>query len=161
MTTAGYAIDTSSVMGIEGCTDPADVWAGLDALVAAGRLFTVKVVFDELRRNDPSCHDQLHRHYSKIVVPDTELWALVGPLAMRYPEMSKPFSFRDRADAWILALAQLKGLTVVCEERNDGPRRPRSMSYVCEQEGIPCINLDGLVQDERLLGNVALDPPGT
>ena len=109
MTAAGYAIDTSSVMGIEACADPVGAWARLDALDGANRLCTVRFVFDELQRNDQDCYERLHQHYRTIVVPDTELWALVGQVALRHPAMAKPFASRDKADAWIVALAMDRG----------------------------------------------------
>ena len=144
-----YAIDTSTLMRIADCANPDPVWSGIDELATSERLFTVRIVFDELSRNDKPCYDRLHRHYGAIVVPDTELWATVGPIAYRHQRMSKPFASRDKADASIVALAVVHGLTVVCEERNDGPTRERSMAYVCELEGVPCISLADLIANER------------
>jgi hypothetical protein len=137
-------------MSISACANPEAVWTGLDALVAAGRLFTVRIVFEELKRNDEDCYDRLHQHYGAIVVADTDLWSMVGDLAFRHQRMAKPHAARDKADAWVIVLAIERGLTVVCEERNQGARRERSMSYVCEREGIPCLDLEGLIESESL-----------
>ena len=91
MTTAEYAIDTSSVMGIEACADPVGAWASLDALVGANRLFTVRIVFAELRRNDQDCYERLHQHYGTIVVPDTELWGSCRPSRIAPPGDGEAF----------------------------------------------------------------------
>ena len=55
---------------------------------------------------------------------------------------------RNRADPFVIALAELRGATVVTGEGSDGTERRPKIPYVCQQRDIPCIRFLQFIQDE-------------
>ncbi len=141
-------MDASSLLGIAEQFTPAEqdeIWALLERLVDAQRLKTVRLVVEEVRRNDDITFRRLVSVRQRIVVADAELTSSVGPIVQRFPRMSRPWSTRDKADPWLVALAQAQSLTVVTEEAD----RPGKIPHACRQLGVGCCTLAKMVAVER------------
>ena len=146
----GYCIDTSSVLRIAKLDYADRIWTGLFELAEQGRLVTAKYVLRETKKWNGDAYEKLVDLPTLAVVPDTDpnIMPLAGLMTLRYPRMAKPWSKRDVADPWVVAVGLARSLTVVCDERIDAPPQQQRMPYVCEQEGVRCINSGQLIRDE-------------
>jgi hypothetical protein len=145
----GYAVDTSSFMQIhrDYTLDRAEmIWVGIIGLISTGRLKSVAIVLDELKRNDPSAFAQLQPHRRALVVPVTPLFQAAGTVSRECQPVARPRGLKDRADPWVIALAMVRDLTVVCDEGKAATKMPAC----CQHLGVKCINLAGLIAAEGL-----------
>ncbi|HEY0520444.1 MAG TPA: DUF4411 family protein, partial [Ilumatobacteraceae bacterium] len=66
-------------------------------------------------------------------------------LAKEYPTLAKERLGRSRADGFVIALAQVRGYTVVTAESGRGGEKIPSL---CDAESIPCISPADLIEKE-------------
>lgn len=100
---------------------------------------------DELKNVDPATYARLNVYRSQFVTrisPDRLTEA--GRINETYRKMSRPWHSNDSADPWLVGSARLEGYTIVTDELPKGGRMPT----VCEKEGIPWMDLEGLVEAE-------------
>lgn len=65
----------------------------------------------------------------------------------QFPQLVNPRRSRSVADPFVIALAQVQGLTVVTAERASGsPQKPR-IPDVCAGLGVKCIPLLGMFKE--------------
>jgi len=151
---SGYAIDTSSLMEVARCYSPSQasrVWDGIVGLIKNGRLKSSEFVMEELERNDAAAYQRLRQHRSCLVVSMTPVLAgEAGQIAYRFPKMSRPRNPRERGDTWVIAIAKVHTLIVVCNESTSDGKKQK-MPWVCGQLGVQCEDLQWLVQTEQLL----------
>ena len=139
-----FSVDTSSFMAINENYEGVErevVWAHVIELITQGRLKTTRVVMVELKRNDADAHARLIPHRRTLVVSDSQLAAAAGRIARQFPKMSRPLSPREKADQWVVALGQVKGLTVVTQEAN----APGKIPATCRALELDCIRLDQML----------------
>lgn len=64
-----------------------------------------------------------------------------------------PKGLYESADAYVIALAKLKGGVVLSQETSaqekHRPRRSHFIPDVCRDLGVPCVNLLGLMRREK------------
>ncbi len=63
-----------------------------------------------------------------------------------YPELVKELSGRNQADPFVVALARVRRLTVVTEEKVGVHKRPR-IPMACEHFNVPCMNVVSFIRD--------------
>jgi len=102
---------------------------------------TVRLVMDELKRNDPDAYARLAPLRRVMLVPDAELARAAGRITRQFPKMARPYSTREKADQWVVALAETIGLTVVTQEGN----APGKIPAACKVLEIDCIRLDEML----------------
>lgn len=139
-----YSVDTSALLDAWVRYYPPDVfgtlWGQLDDLVEKGRLFSIDEVRRELARKD----DELHKWVSVrpvMVVPlDERIQEVAARIINRFPSLTNTSGVMSgSADPYVIALAQVRGLTVVTAEKPK-PTRPR-IPDVCKALGVPCVTL--------------------
>jgi predicted nucleic acid-binding protein len=142
-----YAIDTSALVRLEERRD-AKIWPKFFALISEHRVKTVTFVMDELVRTSATTVTRLKAYRNDFVYRDMgDLVSEASRLINLYPKMSRPRSRRTVADPWVIALAQVEGMTVVtCELSNPAIHIPD----VCKREGVDCRDLDFFITTEKL-----------
>lgn len=142
-----YAIDTSALVRLEERGDSA-IWPKFFGLIRAHRAKTVSYVMDELVRTSATTANRLKPYRSDFIYRDLgDLVSEAARLINLYPGMSRPRSRRTVADPWVIALAQVEGMTVVtCELSNPAIHIPD----VCKKEGVPCRDLAAFIRAEKL-----------
>lgn len=153
-----YALDTSALMDWQARFYPPDVFAGLktqiEELIAGNKLQAPQLVWEELNAVGTPALKSWARSQRGLFVPlARELQTEAGGIQSRYPELADAKSGHESADPWVIALARLRGWTVVSQETSASEKRKPSKSYyipdVCRDLGVPCINLLGLMRKER------------
>jgi len=76
------------------------------------------------------------------------VYSVVSALLGAYPKITKELKGRNRADPFVIAVAQIKGATVVTGEGQNGSENRPKIPWVCAQLGIACISFTQLIQEE-------------
>jgi len=141
-----YEFDTSSWFNIDPRPDSEQVWQLVIRLINQGRIVSCLQVLDEMR-NDP-IFTRLHSYEVALRTgdhkgDDPSYLQHVGRITHDYPAMSKATGRKTPADPYVVALAELEGYVVVCDESIR--RQNRKIPGVCQQRNIRCITLDEFV----------------
>lgn len=151
-----YSIDTSSFMDWQARYYPLDVFPGVadrvDQLVAAGRLLSPALVREELGAvgtGELIAWAEARKH---VFVRTADLLAEAQAIQSRFSGLRDPKAEYEEADAYVIALARLRGGIVVTQEtpasEKRNPKRTHFIPDVCREIGIPCFNLLGLMRRE-------------
>lgn len=152
-----YSLDTSALMDWQARFYPMDVFVGLkskiEALIADDKLRAPQIVREELDAVGTPALKSWARSQSGLFVPlESALQDEAAAIQAQYPELVDVKSGHESADPWVIALAKLRGWTVVSQETSASEKRKPPKSYyipdVCRNLGVPCINLLGLMRRE-------------
>jgi hypothetical protein len=149
MTAVKYSIDTNAILTAWNETyRPANFegfWKKLEQLISVGRAFVTEEVVRELDKKDDEACAWVKTQGNFSVALDDEQLQTVKELATKFPALAKERLGRMRADAFVIGLAQCKGLTVVTAENRRGPEK---MPNLCDACGVQCIPLADLITAE-------------
>ncbi len=151
-----YAIDTNVFMDWQARYYPTDVFASLparvDALIAEHRFLAPELVHEELSKVGTAEISAWAVAHPEIWVPTSDLLAVTLTIQNRFPGLRDPKAEYDEADAFVIALAQLRDGIVVTQETSAAekrnPKRSHFIPDVCRELGLPCISLLGLMRRE-------------
>jgi len=147
-----YILDTSSIMAIpyQFPHTKDTIWNGITRLIEAGRLKSIELVIEELKRHAVSAenaHVRLEPYKDCLLIPWHPLLTRAGVIAHDCSYLSPPNNPRLKADPFIIAAAEVHNLTVVCDESYFHRRK---MPAACQQFHVPCVRLLDFVSDENL-----------
>jgi hypothetical protein len=137
----GYVLDASIWIRI-GRHHPPDIfkrlWTALDGAIASGVVCSPEEVLHELARGTDGLDKLLSGKKGLFIPLDEPLQVAVAAVLAECRTLAEPEAERNRADPFVVALAQLHGHTVVTGER---PRRDPSgrmkIPDACDRLGIP------------------------
>ena len=149
-----YSIDTSCLVhGWHRAYPPKrfpGLWARINALIDEGRLVASIEVFNELEKKDDELRawakDRKAALFREI---DDDVQGAVVHVMAAYPKLVDTGKGKSGGDPFVIAQA-LAGdpvLTVVTQEQGGSADKPR-IPFVCQAEGVPCINLLALIEAE-------------
>lgn len=153
---AVYAIDSSSLMDWYARYYPPDVFSGvlqrIEDMIAAGRLLAPELVQEEIHAVGPAgLNDWLNTKPQMIVATGQVLQAALG-IKAQFAGLTDPKAAYEEADAYVIALAQLRNGTVITNEtaasEKNKPKRTHYIPDVCRELGVPCIGFLGLLRRE-------------
>jgi len=137
-----WCVDTSAWIDAVRFYNPASplferLWGFLEQEILAGRVISPKAVHDELREktlgDSPPFAARVKRVKGSLFAEETpELQARFAVIVNQYPDLTKkgkPFA-RSDADAWVIALAEIRGALVVSQERPSRRRRSHGRSLM-------------------------------
>lgn len=149
MKVAGYSFDTNAILTAWNETyRPANFegfWRELERLISAGRAFVTEEVVRELAKKDDDACAWVRQQSNFSIELDNGQLFIVKDLASKFPVLAKERLGRMRADAFVIALAKYKGLTVVTAENRRGPEK---IPNICDACGVQCIALSDLITSE-------------
>jgi hypothetical protein len=120
-------------------------WNRLEELVAAGRGFICEEVQRELEKKDDSAFGWVKGQADFMVALEEQQVVLTRALTSEYPALAKERLGRMRADGFVIALAQWRGLTVVTAENHRGAEK---IPNICSEVGVECISLADMIEKE-------------
>ena len=83
------------------------------------------------------------------VVPlDEDLQDAAAEILSNFPKLVDDRPHKGQADPFVIALARIRGATVVTEEGVTGSAKRPKIPFVCGHYGVACINLVGLMRAE-------------
>ena len=122
------------------------LWAQFDALIEAQRLMSSVMVLDECSRRSPELHEWLKDRPAMFLPPDADVQARVDHIVNTYTGLVMQGKEKFAADPFLIATAEVHGLTVITEET--GPDSLRKIPGVCRALKVPSINLMELFDAE-------------
>lgn len=137
---------------------PLDVFPSLqrkiEQIIEAAECAAVALVREEIDAVGTPELRKWARNHTGLFVPLTpDIQKAGASIESRYPDLLDPKSPYQSADAYVIALAQLRGGIVVSQETSAAEKRKAPKDYyipdVCRELGVPCINLLGLMRRER------------
>ncbi|HAO78951.1 MAG TPA: hypothetical protein DCQ92_08255 [Verrucomicrobia subdivision 3 bacterium] len=151
-----YSVDSSSFMDWQARYYPADVFTGLvasvDALIAAERLLAPALVKEEIGAVGTTGLNDWTENNAGIFVPTAEVLAEAQAIQDQFAGLRDPRAEYEEADAYVIALAKMRGGIVVTQEtpaaEKRNPKRTHFIPDVCRELGVPCISLLGLMRRE-------------
>jgi hypothetical protein len=81
-----------------------------------------------------------------LVALDDETQRTTAEVLRVFPELVKELSGRNQADPFVVALAQVRSLIVVSEEKGGSPSRPR-IPMVCARFEVACLDVVSFIRD--------------
>lgn len=152
--TALYCVDTSSYIRAWHEAYPPDVvpsfWDRMDKAMKNGRIISPEEVLREVGKRSDDLRAWLHARRDCFADIDDELQDAVAEVLAATPLLAKNRKGASSADAWVIALARLRGAAVVSEESeaNHSAKRPR-IPGVCRGIGVACVPLLDFMRAEK------------
>src|SRR5664279_2692870 len=149
-----YSVDTSALLdGLERyypeATFPA-LWQRVDELIETGRFFLSEEVWEEATVHDAAAKTWCDSRGKSIltIITDSAVAKEVASILAQFPKLVANMKGRNRADAFVIAVAKLRGAVVVTGEGADGTEGRPKIPYICQQLGIPCVRFLDIVRTE-------------
>lgn len=151
-----YAVDTNVFMDWQARYYPTDVFTSLpmrmESLLAEQRLCAPELVHEELGAVGTAEVTTWAKTHPALWVPTAELLVAAIAIQNRFPGLRDPKAEFEEADAYVIALAQVRDGVVVTQETSAAekrnPKRTHFIPDVCRELGLPCISLLGLMRRE-------------
>lgn len=148
-----HCIDTSALLEAWVRRYPPDVfpglWAHIESLAATEKLRAPDEVLRELQTKDDGLAKWAKQRDGLFAPLEPAVMAAVREVLAAFPRLVGTLKQRNRADAFVIALAKVDGLTVVTEERGGTPDRPR-IPLICDHFGVLCINTLEFIRETGL-----------
>ena len=145
-----FSIDTSSLINWWVEDYSPDVFPGLlpkmEALITAGRLRAVRSVKDELGEGDLRKWCLAQEEF--FVEEDEEIQQRVAQLMAAYQNPKKPRGI-DKADPFVIALADINGWHVVSAEKGGSLINNPNIPIVCDAIGVEHIRFLNMLRLEK------------
>ena len=146
-----YVIDTSIWIHL-GRHHPPDIfrslWQRFDAAIAVGNVVSPEEVLHELEQGDDTLAASLGVRVRLFVPLDEAQMTAVAEVVRACPGLVDEEAERGRADPFVVALARVRGGTVVTGER---PRRASSAPFripdACTHYGLGCLDWFGFLRE--------------
>lgn len=151
-----YVVDTSALMDWHDRYYPEDTFPTLvnlvDSLIQAGRLESVELVHDEVKKMGSTSLQNWAKARSSIFDQTKNHLARAIAVEGQFPTLKDPNAQFDEADAYVIALAQIRNAIVVTAETPAATKRkPKRSMYipdVCSALGMTSISNLGMMRRE-------------
>ena len=126
----------------------------IEELIAVGQCSAVELVKEEIDAvGTPELRAWMKKHPALFVTLDPLVQVEAANIESKYPDLMDPRSLHQSADAYVVALAKVKGGVVVSQETSAAEKKSAKRTHyipdVCRDLGISCINLLGLMRREH------------
>jgi predicted nucleic acid-binding protein len=146
-----YCFDTSVLIECWSRSYPPDVfpglWVKLDALIAQQEVLCADEVRVELERQEDDLAKWIKVRPQLFVPLDDAIQRATSEVLAGHPLLMKATKNRNGADPFVIATAQVRGLTVVTEEKGGTDTKPKIPS-VCAALRVPCVNVLSFIRDQ-------------
>jgi len=149
-----YCIDSSSLIHASKRAYPPRrfprLWSEIDELIASERLIVSIEVYNEIKKKDDEMYAWIKERKEAMCRDiDDAVQAQVIRLMRTYPRLVDTKKGKSGGDPFVIghALASNPYFVVVSEEKGGSENSPK-IPFVCEQEGLRCINILTLIEEE-------------
>lgn len=145
-----YCFDTSALLQCWARYYPIDVfpglWDRLATMIEDGEIQSPDEVGREIAKKDDGLNEWVKEHAQLLVPLDDETQRATAEVLGAFPELVKELSGRNQADPFVVALARVRSVTVVSEEKGGSQARPR-IPMVCEHFEVRCMDVVSFIRD--------------
>jgi hypothetical protein len=130
-----YSVDTSAFLDCWRRYYPQDVfpqvWEKLDDFVRRGILLPSEEVLRELERKDDGMRDWATERKDMFLLTDDEIQRAVSDILSSHPKLIDERKNRSGADPFVIAVARVRGCSVLTGEKPSGSRKRPNIPDVC------------------------------
>ena len=148
-----YSIDTSALLDGWNRYYPCDVfpslWDRFDDLIEAGELIASEEVLVELERKDDEVYRWAKKRPGMFVPLDIDIQLMAKRILSTYEKLVDTRAGRTAADPFVIAVAHVKSGVVITGEKHRGNTSRPNIPNVCDDMGIPWMNLLQLLRDQK------------
>lgn len=130
------------------------IWSNLSKLTTAGMLLFPREVYREIENGSDDAVSWSREHSQAFYEEDLEQQREVKRILLRCPRFSDPSRTTPHADPWVVALAIVKGCTVVSNEKNGrvapAERDAVKIPDVCSVFGVQHLRLLDFIERTEL-----------
>lgn len=124
------------------------LWVNVEQLIADGRLVASEEVAADLKVHADDVYRWVRRQGSNLLVPTPgAVWNAATAIGNAHVGLVHQTTSQSRSDPFVIAVAQLRGATVVTGERGGSAAHPK-IPFVCAQMKIPVCSFSQLIRDE-------------
>ena len=149
-----YSCDTSAYLDAWTRHYPPDtfpgVWKQIGTLVDHGQILFIDEVVEELRRKDDGAYEWVAARPAAIIPIDGPIQDAVRNILRDHQRMLDTRRNKSGADPFVIALAQVRGCSVLSGELSTGSLRRPKIPDVCDAVQVHCANLLGMFRAEGL-----------
>ena len=147
-----YSMDTSALVdGMGRYYRPSvfqSLWQRMDGLIHEGRLFATEEVEIEIERKADHLGEWCRGRKAMFIEVDSEIQPVVSEILLAHGKLVKALSNRSAADPFVIALAKVRGASVVTSERPSGSLDKPKIPDVCDALGVPCLSMMEMMEAE-------------
>lgn len=148
-----YCIDTSAILDLWDRWYPPDVfpsvWERIDDLIGNDKLIAPEDVRIELSKIDDDLFAWAQNRDQMFAPLDMPTQEAVRKIIKQFRGLAAERKGKQRADVFVVALAQIRGRIVVTGELPDvDPVNPRKMPDVCDALSIESMNITQVFREE-------------
>jgi hypothetical protein len=148
-----YSFDTSAFLDAWVRYYPPDVfpgiWQQMDSAANSTILNISDEVVNELEKKDDGAHKWVKSHSSVIVALDPEIEKHVQEIMGRYPRLVDTKKGRSVGDPFVVAVARVRGLTVITGENPTGVITKPKIPDVCVDLGVRWIRVLDFFREQK------------
>lgn len=152
-----YCIDSSVLIQANAQLAPMDLnptfWEKLEALIATGRVISPDEVLREIEKKSDDVHEWCKRvnknATSFFVELEEKVQTATSEILASHPKLVDDRQGKGQADPFVIALARVRGASVVTQEGRTGSSARPKIPDVCDHYGVPCMDLLDLMRRER------------
>lgn len=149
-----YCVDTSSLIAAWQERYPIEnfpkFWDRVDGLIHEKRLISPIEVFLETKKRSDELHNWLKGRKADVFLEmDEAVQTEVANLLARFPRLVGEKKLNTSADPFVIALALVRKVSVVTEEKLRGNERNPHIPDVCAAFGVECMNLLDMIRAEK------------
>lgn len=153
-----YCLDTNIFLDWWERRYPPDLFPSLEsemtALASGSVIYAPERVWDEIQHvGSPGLRSWAKANRGMFLPHDSALQKEANAIQHKYPGLIDPRAIHDEADRYIIALAKLRGFSVVTHETSAHSKKkpPRShyIPDVCAAESIQCIPFVELMREQK------------
>lgn len=126
----------------------ASLWHNVERLIADGRMRASMMVREELTVAEDEIKEWVRDQHGLFVPLNKEQTDVVTKIQEDFDDLVDHRKNKSGADPFVIALARVRGYTVVTLETMAAPNERTRIPNVCAKYAIPCIDLIGLMDTE-------------
>ena len=142
-----YSIDTSGLIDGRVRYYPPNVfpclWNKIDTLIDSGLLVASEEVNIEIQKQDDELAEWARQRKRMFIPVDDAIQAAVSGIMTTHSALVNIKTGGSAADPWVIAVAQVRGLTVVSGEIRRLPKL--TIPSVCDAKGVPHLNFLNMI----------------
>jgi hypothetical protein len=126
------------------------LWVRIEDLIKSGRLVASEWVKFELETNDDDLLKWCKNQQSFFIASNKQIQTQAAAIINQFTRLTTGSGAANTADPFVVAAAKYTGYVVVTEEKPaEKQQKVRKMPDICRALNVPCMNILGLIKDER------------
>lgn len=148
-----YCFDTGAFITPWRTWHPIDLfpslWLRLEEAIERGDIVCPDVVRDEIEKKDDELSKWAKRRKGLFLPLSAEVQAATSAILAKHPRLMEEGSDRNTADPFVIATAQVHGISLVTGERRAGSEQKPTIPFVCNALGVKYVGIIQFFREQK------------